>query len=264
VDLSPLIFVALAVAWAAYLIPKALNHHDDVERGRSIERFSHGMRVLARREPVSARKARLVETPTRATTRDARPTPAVPSPDQQYAVRRASVQRATRRRRRVLALLVLAIAATLAVAASGRLGWAYAAAPVFLLLAWLVACRLMVRREHAWQPVVQTDTGATGQPTSDVVADPPVESSAGAHDVPDERDSKLWDPVPVTLPTYVSKPPARRAVRTIDLDATGVWTSGRTESDAALAREADAAETAERVRRRVTRKDETGGEAVGS
>jgi hypothetical protein len=266
VDLSPLIFVALAVAWAAYLIPKALSHHDDVERGRSIERFSHGMRVLARREPVSARKARLVETPTRATTRDSRPTPtpATPSPDQQYAVRRASVQRATRRRRRVLAVLALAIAGTLAVAASGRLGWSYAAAPVFLLLAWLVACRLMVRREHAWQPVVETDTGATGQPASDVVAASPAEASVEAHDVPEERDSKLWDPVPVTLPTYVSKPPARRAVRTIDLDATGVWTSGRTESDAALAREADAAETAERVRRRATRKDEAGGEAVGS
>jgi hypothetical protein len=36
------------------------------------------------------------------------------------------------------------------------------------------------------------------------------------------RDPELRDPVPVTLPTYVSKPPARRSVRTIDLDATGV------------------------------------------
>jgi hypothetical protein len=41
-------------------------------------------------------------------------------------------------------------------------------------------------------------------------------------------------------------------VRTIDLDATGVWTSGRTEADSALAREAEAAD---RVRRRVSRKD---------
>jgi hypothetical protein len=49
VDLSALIFVALAVAWAVYLIPKALRHHDDVVRSRSVERFSHTMRVLARR-----------------------------------------------------------------------------------------------------------------------------------------------------------------------------------------------------------------------
>jgi hypothetical protein len=75
------------------------------------------------------------------------------------------------------------------------------------------------------------------------------------------RDPELWDPVPVTLPTYVSKPSARRSVRTIDLDSTGVWTSGRTEADSALAREAEAAE---RVQRRVSRKNDADGEAVGS
>ena len=61
-DLSGLIFVALAIAWAAYLIPKALRHHDDVVRGRSVDRFSQRMRVLARREPVSARVVRDFET----------------------------------------------------------------------------------------------------------------------------------------------------------------------------------------------------------
>ena len=49
----------------------------------------------------------------------------------------------------------------------------------------------------------------------------------------------------MTLPTYVSKPAAaRRTVRTIDLDSTGVWSSGRSESDSALAREADEADRA--------------------
>ena len=53
--------------------------------------------------------------------------------------------------------------------------------------------------------------------------------------------SGLWDPLPVTLPTYVSKPAAtRRTVQTIDLESTGVWSSGRSESDSALAREAEA------------------------
>jgi len=56
--------------------------------------------------------------------------------------------------------------------------------------------------------------------------------------------------VPVTLPTYVGKPAAtRRSVRTIDLEGTGVWTSGRTESDAQLAREADQANKAARQAR---------------
>ena len=49
----------LAVAWAVYLIPKALKHHDEVARTRSIDRFSTAMRVLARREPVNHRDARL-------------------------------------------------------------------------------------------------------------------------------------------------------------------------------------------------------------
>ena len=68
-----------------------------------------------------------------------------------------------------------------------------------------------------------------------------------------------WDPVPVTLPTYVGKEPAaRRTVRTIDLDSTGVWTSGPLAADSEIAREADEAErtakerSAEADRRRVS------------
>jgi hypothetical protein len=263
VDLSGLIFVALAIAWAAYLIPKALRHHDDVVRGRSVDRFSASMRVLARREPVSARMARLVVTPARASagTVSTKPSASEPDPDERWALRREATARATRRRRRVLSLLLLGLVAVVAVCATGRLPWPYAAAPVALLLGWLVACRLMVRRERAWRPSVLVEqapvepaadeTDATGEVTPVAPAGSPV---AGA-------DPRLWDPVPVTLPTYVSKPAARRSVRTIDLDSTGVWTSGRTESDSALAREAEAAD---RVRRRTSRKGETGGEAVGS
>jgi hypothetical protein len=49
VDPSALIFVALAVAWAVYLIPKALEHHEEGARTRTVERFSARLRVLARR-----------------------------------------------------------------------------------------------------------------------------------------------------------------------------------------------------------------------
>ena len=58
--------------------------------------------------------------------------------------------------------------------------------------------------------------------------------------IPAVVDPTLWDPMPVTLPTYVTKPAARRTVRTIDLDSTGVWSSGRNDADSELAREADA------------------------
>ena len=44
-DPSALIFVALAVAWAVYLIPKALEHHEEGARTRTVERFSMTLRI---------------------------------------------------------------------------------------------------------------------------------------------------------------------------------------------------------------------------
>jgi hypothetical protein len=264
VDLSALIFVALAVAWAVYLIPKALRHHDDVVRSRSVERFSHTMRVLARREPVNRRDARLVVAPARAKSAPVVTTkgPARVDPTRETA------KRATRRRRRVLGLVVLANAAVITAAAFAVIDWWYAAIPAGLLVAWLVACRLMVRRER---PVrVRRSRTAPTPDNSHAVETTPDESSEVAESWDDDAptgqtpaiaDPSLWDPMPVTLPTYVGKPAAeRRTVRTIDLDSTGVWTSGRTEADAQIAREADdAARTA-----RGGRKDDDGRRAVGS
>ena len=169
------------------------------------------------------------------------------------------VLRATRRRRRVLSLLLVALVGVAAGCASGRLPWPYVAVPAGLLVAWLVACRLMVKRERSWTPAVLVETP---DPLPDVVEPSAAETTSSVAPVADvPRDPALWDPVPTTLPTYVSKPPARRSVRTIDLDSTGVWTSGRSESDSALAREAEAAE---RVRRKSGRKDNPGERAVNS
>ncbi len=41
----------------------------------------------------------------------------------------------------------------------------------------------------------------------------------------------LWDPLPVTLPTYVTKPRVGRTVRTIDFAQTGTWSSGHVEAE---------------------------------
>jgi hypothetical protein len=274
VDLSPLIFVALAIAWAVYLVPQALKHHDEVVRSRSVDRFSHTMRVLARREPVSRTSSRLVVAPGRVpsapvvtTKASSAPTPEAPAvpaavapttaaPAVPLAVRREAARRAARRRRRVLLSLVLALGVVVTLAATHVLVWASVVVPAVLLVAWLVACRLMVRREQA-APVLRTaavetevqvalDDDTSSIPVVRVEVAEHVEVVGSTH-VPTPRDPApaavepgLWEPLPVTLPTYVSKPAAeRRSVRTIDLDATGVWTSGRTESDAALVREAE-------------------------
>jgi hypothetical protein len=65
-----------------------------------------------------------------------------------------------------------------------------------------------------------------------------------AYQTPNETQGSLWDPVPVTLPTYVHKPRAPRTIRTIDLGASGVQSSGHTEEYAASAPVEEPAEPA--------------------
>ncbi|MFD1947723.1 divisome protein SepX/GlpR [Nocardioides aestuarii] len=259
-DLSALIFVALAVAWAVYLIPKALQHHEDAQRSRSVDRFSHTMRVLARREPVSRRNARLVVGPGRqpsaptVTTKHTTPVPAAEAaPAAPAPFTREAANRAARRRRRVLGTILLGLLSTVGVAAFGVISWAWTAIPATLLVAWLVACRVMVRGEELRRMDVWLHQAATGEVPVIKAELPALDGDDALEDTMSHQfsgaasDPNLWDPMPVTLPTYVSKPAAERTVRTIDLDSTGVWTSGRTEVDAALARQAEDDDRARRA-----------------
>ncbi|MBC2931568.1 hypothetical protein [Nocardioides sp. zg-1228] len=319
-DLSALIFVALAVAWAVYLIPKALKHHDEVVRSRSVEKFSHTMRVLARREPVDRRNARLVVSPIRTglrppvetkartqalpdadaasavvstsiTTEVTREVTATSSPSSSFAAaavpgrtpsrrpspaaERASARRAAKRRRNVLAVVLLANLVVIGLAAARVVAWPWVAVPAGVLVAWLVACRVSVRAERRQRaarsalevgvpPVVEEELDATGEiavtPPSPRTPDVTVETvePAEAGDTPAAADAPAvltgevpvvggWDMVPTTLPTYVGKPAVqRRTVSTIDLDSTGVWSSGHHDGDSALARSAEQSEKSAR------------------
>ena len=229
-DLSGLIFVVLAIGWAAYLIPRALRHHEEIAASRPVDNFSDTMRVLER---TPATMKALLTPPA--------PTEATPSP---RARRTSRPSTPARRRRRVLALLLVVTVATGVAAYLAYLPAWSPAIPGALVVAWLVLCRLMVRKGAAVRrPVARTTVAAEGHqaislgvepvetvlpPTSSVVE--PVETD----------DGSLWDPLPLTLPTYVSKPAARRTVRTIDLTQTGVTSSGHQAEDTELARKADA------------------------
>jgi len=281
VDLSALIFVALAVAWAVYLIPKALKHHDEVVRSRSVEKFSHTMRILARREPVDRRNARLVVAPIRARLRPPVETKAhapvepvatvttevrrevTTSVRTSPATERASARRAAKRRRNVLTLIGLANAVVIGLAAASVITWPWVAVPAAVLVAWLVACRVSVRAERSqrdaraaieigFPPLVDDDRDDDLDLTGEMPVTPPqpripATPVAPTEDAPVEAPAVVaapvpgaWDMVPTTLPTYVSKPAAqRRTVSTIDLDSTGVWSSGRSDVDSALARSAE-------------------------
>jgi hypothetical protein len=272
-----LLFVGVAVAWAIYLIPKAIQHHDQATRDRSVDRFSDRLRVLARREPTSSREAALVVSgkapadpvsapvpvsapAVAASATTPRPVPG-PSPVEIRAAQarrqREASRRATQRRRRVLGLLLVALAAVAGAAAYGSLAWGYLALPAGLLVAWLVACRVMVKGERAARrrppravPVAADEPAAAGLDMDETTEIARVVAT----------EAGVWDPVPVTLPTYVDKPAATRTVRGIDLGAEGVWTSGRTDADAALARRADAEAAAARQARESAAEESDGGQ----
>lgn len=279
-NVSSLLFAAVVVAWVVYLVPKALAHSDDSGRSKTVERFSERMRVLARRERIGERGAQLVRqavpgrtapraAPGAALSSEASPGEAVESPGTspaetprhaarpaapQVAARRASARRATRRRQVVLAVLLTSLLTVTATAAFSLHSWWYVAIPATLIAAWLVTCRVMVQTERRSRPTRaagRVAAPAAPEATAETADSSETAESADADDdtnhqgIPVVRDPNLWDPVPVTLPTYVDKEPAaRRTVRTIDLGATGVWTSGRTAEDSALAREAEEAERA--------------------
>lgn len=283
-DLSGIIFVVLAVAWAVYLIPKALKHHDEVARTRSIDRFSTAVRVLARREPVNRRDARLVTTPVRTaaqrTTSPGEARAATPAEESFVTVsvrpavnrarldaRRKAARAAARRRRHILTSLLLCDVAMAALAYFTVVSRWVVAVPVALTVVYLVLCRTQVRRETladfdvlARRPIAEAEAEAEPdveevivevvqtRVDEDGVADfDDTEDTVGisvalldAVAVPTTDGGTLWDPLPVTLPTYVTKAQAKRTVRTIDLGEPGTWTSGRTAEDARIAAQADA------------------------
>ena len=158
-------------------------------------------------------------------------------------VRRQAAAKAARRRLRVVTLILAEMAVVAVLAAVGIFGWAWVAIPVGILVAWLVACRLMVRRERVELPVMPEAVQRRSRPPSPPRSSTTSPVSRSRPDAASAPDPDSWDPVPVTLPTYVSKPVASRSVRTIDLDSTGVWTSGRSEADSALVRDSAPAET---------------------
>jgi hypothetical protein len=299
VDLSGIIFVVLALAWAVYLIPKALKQHDEDARTRSIDRFSSATRVLARREPVNRRDARLVVRPappvpggstaapnppsTAASTAGSTVGPTVgptttvtltvePAVSRaRLAARRTAARKAARRRRRILTFLLACDAAAAVAVYLRHASLPAVAVPVVLTLVYLLLCRSQVRHEivrdrdvltqrprHHVDPELEPETvqpatepaveiqevartdehGVADFDESEDTIGIPVEelkAALAAGQDPTAGRGSLWDPLPVTLPTYVTKPKAKRTVRTIDLGEPGTWTSGRTAEDAEIA-----------------------------
>ena len=221
------------MVWAAFLVPWALRRYDEAAHTRSIERFSTAMRILGRDDAS-----------------DDTPEPA-PRPS------RAAARVAAQRRRRTLLVLLGLTAVVLALGAVSVVPLWLVLAPLLLVAAFLVACRGQVRHEvdvwwtsqtrspaarstthpRAVRPASRAESSYGGlrrpvgdepddEPTVVLSADALVEGQAVAVPVTTSDGTSLWDPLPVTLPTYVSKPRASRTVRNIDLGEPDSWTSG--------------------------------------
>jgi hypothetical protein len=270
--MSGLLFVALAVVWAVVLIPKALRHHDELAKTRSVDKVSDAMRVLARREPLQRGEARLVVDPVPQV-----PAPQIPAPRPPMDIESRprpsakAAKTAARRRRRILAVLLLADVGIGAAAALGRLPVWAPAIPVAMTLAFLVVARVTVRRERARgattirasRPVVTPADVVAEEPAPTVVPQRNEQGLAVVSGLEDTSsvpvglvaseavDEDLWDPLPMTLPTYVDKARATRSVRTIDLTAADVSSSGHDATASALVAEAATAGGDEKARRAV-------------
>jgi len=248
------LIVAFVVAvWAAYFVPLALRRYDEASTARSLASLTSLSRVIPRRVRAVEAEAPVVEEP------------AEPLAPGRTVTRRAAVVAARRRRRTLLTLLfvtvVVAVLAVLAVAPR----WSVAV-PLAVVAAWLVACRVQVRgelglrRPRAEKPAKQKverrpirvkrvsadeeqtvvvsgllddiDPGRQHvMETAELEADALEEKIVIAVPVSSTTGETLWDPLPVTLPTYVTKPRAGRTVRTIDFAQPGAWTSGHVEGE---------------------------------
>lgn len=287
--LTGVIYAVIVVAWAAYLVPMALRRHDEAARTRSVQRFSSAMRVLSRRgsggdDPLLVAPARQVD---KWMSPSLKPSVVLPLPPPKRPSRTAQKSAAKRRRWVVIGLVSLTTA-TAAVAAVAVLPWWSVVIPLTLVLAFLVVARRQVRRfeEAFWVEAAQQRqepsnvvrrtaaridashgaTKHTNDPDDEDTVTLSAKVIAAAADHGQQRvtamalstaeGGTLWDPLPITLPTYVDKPAARRTIRTIELGEPGIWSAGHDEDDSRTAGQTTAAEQAdvgvEEPRRAVT------------
>ena len=254
------LIVAFVVAiWAAYFVPLVLRRYDEASTSSSLEDLSPLSRTINRPRAESPKVDEPEPTP------EAVDEPA-PRPPR---VNRSAARLAARRRRRTLLTLLAATAIVGGLVWFKVIPIWSVAIPAGLVLAWLVACRIQVRHERGGSTErvkkpkkakrskrlkkAPSATSADDEGESTVIVSGQVEdvnpgrrhvmeSTPLESDALDEQlviaapsvattGDLVWDPLPVTVPTYVTKPRAGRTVRTIDFAQPGAWTSGHVEGE---------------------------------
>ena len=212
VGVTGVIFAMIAAFWLVYLIPYYLHHRGAEDDGEIDIPFTPSAVTIVRSGESLAQAdegAAQISTPL---TRRA-----------QLRELRLIDEQAAQRRRRVLIFLLLMQLGVAALAYFGIGAWWGAAIPAGLLVLFLIVARFSVRsmradldrRAEQIKRSFDEETVALAITEQDVTGhEHSVELS-----VPLTGMGSLWDPVPITRPTYVSTPLAPRTVRTIDLSA---------------------------------------------
>jgi hypothetical protein len=213
------IFAAIAVAWLAYLVPLFVRRRgDEIEEPATPQPFADSLRVVrygtAPLLDQDLERIGSVEVSTPMTRRAAL-----------EDLRRLD-RLAARRRRRVMVALMFALTACISLAAFDLIPWWSVASPTVLLVVFVVVARVSVRvmrrqLDERYQAIRRGSSEATVFLSREEVVragELHTRTQLPLSDPP-AKPGRLWDSVPITMPTYVSKPLAPRTVRTIDLSA---------------------------------------------
>jgi hypothetical protein len=229
VGTTGVIFGAIAIAWLAYLVPHFAGRRDD-DLSEEVEidsRFSDSMRIVRTGSaPLLNQDLEQIQTFEVSTPQTRRAA---------VADLRRLTRLAASRRRRVLLILMALLSATIGVCAAELIPWWSVAVSGGLLLIFVIMARFSVRTmrkrlDSRYHSIRRSSEEVTvflnlGQKAKNPAGD-------GGNSGPAEATIKpgaLWDPVPITMPTYVSKPLAPRTVRTIDLSGPATVSSASPE-----------------------------------
>jgi hypothetical protein len=236
-NLSGVIVVVIVALWGSLLIPALVRRHDSVPEVRSVDRFAYALRILSRRTPyVPGRREVLVPAKSKAARSPVvSPAPGFVAETAGSALRpqaaRAEARRAALAAKRKRTLLALSAAFVLclglAVWSGGRWWLTFGISTVLLgmyvthlrteaeQLATIERRRAQARRRA--RPSQQSRPARPAQRrTETAYAEPEQQQVAVAAE-------GSWAPVPVTLPTYVTKPVASRPTVA---PPTGSWSDG--------------------------------------
>ena len=230
VGTSGVIFAAIAIAWLAYLVPHFVRGRDVdeelLEDSDPADRFSDSMRIVRYgTAPLLDQDLEEIESFD------------VSTPQ----TRRAAVndlrrleRLAASRRRRVLLGMMAALSVVVGLCAAHLTPWWSTAIPGGLLMIFLVVARISVRvmrrgLDARYREIRHGSTESTIFLSLKDFAASGEDAHHGSGKAADLATSPgtFWDPLPITMPTYVSKPLAPRTVRTIDLSGPEMSSSAR-------------------------------------